>query len=47
MIVVADTAPINYLIQIGQVNLLADVYGQVPCRSRCSVSCWPTAHRTQ
>jgi predicted nucleic acid-binding protein len=29
MIVVADTAPINYLIQIGQVNLLAELYGQV------------------
>ena len=29
MIVVSDTSPIRYLILIGQINLLAQLYGQV------------------
>lgn len=39
MIVIADTSAINYLILIGKVQLLSDLYGEVvippPASPRC------------
>jgi predicted nucleic acid-binding protein len=39
MIVVADTTPINYLILIGEIDILTQLYGRVviPLKSQSSV----------
>lgn len=49
MIVVADTTPVNYLILIGEIDVLAKLYGRVvipeAVREELTRSCAPAAVR--